>query len=83
MAIVVKWAEDGDYLKSAERGDPIGPVINWTGKQKRAMRFDSQAAFSTWASSVGILHKSKRPEWWSDLRYFRLVPRKRHASPQP
>lgn len=83
MAIVVKWDDDGEYLKDAEPDDALGSIILWTSRQRRAKRFENQACFRMWATSVGMLPKSERPSWWGSLRYFRLVPRKRYAPPQP
>ena len=77
MAIVVKWRADGEYLEYAD-----GPWIEWTPELSRAKRFADQSEFRRWLKAAGLKLRSSAPEWWSGLRFVRLVPRKRHAPPQ-
>ena len=82
MAIVVKWRLDGAYLSDAVLSEGV-PYTRWTHKQAEAMRFANQAGFRAWALHRGLMMRSEAPGWWELLRYVRLVPRKRNASPKP
>jgi hypothetical protein len=78
MAIVVKWRADGEYLGGLVT-DGIFPWSHW-GQRKNALRFvDIDEA----KRQIGA-HFMQWPVWHAKAyRFVRLVPRKRHAPPQP
>lgn len=79
MAIVVKWRQDGAYLHCLyeENG---APVWTWTKRQRKARRFESkEGALAILRAHVGPI----LPDVVRFVRFVRLVPRKRHASPKP
>jgi hypothetical protein len=78
MAIVVKWLHGGEYLVSVRSA-----TVQWSRMQRKAKRFASRSAFENYARTCGVRKGPFEAKWWSTLRYVRLVPGKRHASPQP
>lgn len=84
MAIVVKWADDGNYLTGVNPGTAgESTTVDWSPRQREASRFANRRAFKEYAVSSGVGTTIREDGWWSMLQYRRLIPRKRHASPQP
>lgn len=80
MAIVVKLPEDGDYLSELSSDKSGSRWLTWSRVRKMAIRFDSRED----AIRQIDAHLGRRVEIIrGHARFIRLVPRKRHASPQP
>ncbi|MGK3981363.1 hypothetical protein WMF38_57730 [Sorangium sp. So ce118] len=83
-AIVVKWADDGNYLTGVNPGKTGDPTtVAWSPRQRAAWRFANRRAFKEYSVSRGVGTTWLEEGWWRMLQYRRLVPRKPHASPQP
>lgn len=67
MSIVVKWRENGDYLKSIEGGRLS--IAEWTADKGKAIRF---ASAKEARSFIGHMN------WpWARTQLVRLVPKRR------
>lgn len=78
MAIVVKWRKSGEYL-SGFYCSRKGPRLAWAKKQSEAMLFQDIGGAKDCVR--GHMGRWGFATW--QVYFVRLIPRNRHASPQP
>lgn len=69
--IVVKWAEDGDYLC----GFTDLRIAVWSKKQRCGRRFSDRSSAIQWIEAR-LGHPLSEGKWHGRLRFVRLVPKK-------